>query len=515
MGKAMGKDRETEGRSLKLSLLLRQNMSPKKHKKDFDVLSEEMLRSIDDTTGSPLTKWEGDGPVSSEVNEFSLFQGFSATLPPPANLIEYNTSDSDTYGGMKQMQDEINYRLDLIEIRKGLSSTEIEEIDYKVDQLQLQRQSIFDRIAQYENEKSCLENRLLELQARLKDADTSELSDRSLVESLNELQIAGEPASSPKRVTSVKHSETLQRYYKPGDQIREIKHAHDTAITCLAFDEPFGTMVTASRDNTVRVWDLSRYKCTGALSGHKATVTCMDMQGDLVVTGSMDATLKLWNAQDQTLQETFASHMDEVTAVSMNGDNLVSASADKTLRQWDTSTGRCMQTIDVMWATSMSKTTVPQQVSHWEGHPFISSLQVFDAALATAGSDGIVRLWDLRSGKVVRQLVGHTGPVNCLEFDDRSIVTGSADKSVRIWDLRMGNILDSYAYEREIISLQFDYSRVVCTDMENTIRVYDRASGKHWRCGAGKDSATVNCARYCNSYVVEGRDDGTIGIWAL
>ena len=44
----------------------------------------------------------------------------------------------------------------------------------------------------------------------------------------------------------------------------------------------------------------------------------------------------------------------------------------------------------------------------------------------------MVRLWDLRSGQVHRSLVGHTGPVTCLQFDDVHMVTGSLDRSVRV-----------------------------------------------------------------------------------
>lgn len=31
-----------------------------------------------------------------------------------------------------------------------------------------------------------------------------------------------------------------------------------------------------------------------------------------------------------------------------------------------------------------------------------------------------------------RSLVGHTGPVTCLQFDDVHLVTGSLDRSIRV-----------------------------------------------------------------------------------
>lgn len=41
----------------------------------------------------------------------------------------------------------------------------------------------------------------------------------------------------------------------------------------------------------------------------------------------------------------------------------------------------------------------------------------------------------VRSGQVHRSLVGHTGPVTCLQFDDIHLVTGSLDRSIRVRDL--------------------------------------------------------------------------------
>lgn len=44
----------------------------------------------------------------------------------------------------------------------------------------------------------------------------------------------------------------------------------------------------------------------------------------------------------------------------------------------------------------------------------------------------IYRLYIVRSGQVSRSLVGHTGPVTCLQFDDVHLVTGSLDRSIRV-----------------------------------------------------------------------------------
>lgn len=266
----------------------------------------------------------------------------------------------------------------------------------------------------------------------------------------------------------------LHEHYEPGTSIREI-HAHQDSITAMDFDAPFGKLVTSALDDAVRVWDLNAGRCMGNLEGHTASVRALQVEDNICATGSMDATIRLWdlsrarydplgeqldkdededgmafeNPEDQPVEPpagsmddcpltTLQSHMAEITALHFRGDVLVSGSADKTIRHWDLDNGRCVQTLDVMWAAAQASVTLGE--AQWkqtsrapaQDADFVGALQVFDAALACGTADGMVRLWDLRSGQVHRSLVGHTAPVTCLQFDDVHLITGSLDRSIRV-----------------------------------------------------------------------------------
>lgn len=268
----------------------------------------------------------------------------------------------------------------------------------------------------------------------------------------------------------------LHEHFDPGTMIREIR-AHPDSILTLDFDVPFGTMVTSAMDDSVRVWDLNAGRCIGVLEGHTASVRTLQVEDNILATGSVDATIRLWdlskarydphgghfgkddedddiafeNPDDQpvdppegTMDDTplfvLQAHVDEITALHFRGDTLVSGSADKTIRQWDLEKGRCVQTLDVMWAAAQASASMGAGEGGWrqtsraptQAADFVGALQVFDAALACGTADGMVRLWDLRSGQVHRSLVGHTGPVTCLQFDDVHLVTGSLDRSIRV-----------------------------------------------------------------------------------
>lgn len=282
----------------------------------------------------------------------------------------------------------------------------------------------------------------------------------------------------PKKVHRKISMPILHEHFDAGSNIREIR-AHQDTITAIDFDAPFGTLVTAALDDAVKVWDLNAGRCIGSLEGHTASVRALQVEDNILATGSVDATIKLWdlsrsdydphggqyekegeedddaiafeNPDDQFVEPpegsmrdcelyTLQSHVDEITALHFKGDVLVSGSADKTIRHWDLEKGRCVQTLDVMWAAAQASASMNPTDSGWRptgrsqssSADFIGALQVFDSALACGTADGMVRLWDLRSGQVHRSLVGHTAAVTCLQFDDVHLVTGSVDRSIRV-----------------------------------------------------------------------------------
>ena len=58
----------------------------------------------------------------------------------------------------------------------------------------------------------------------------------------------------------------------------------------------------------------------------------------------------------------------------------------------------------------------------------------------SGGDDQVLRLWEIDSGREVRQFKGHTAAVKCLalSFDGRQAVSGGADNAVRLWDVATG-----------------------------------------------------------------------------
>ncbi|GAB1319102.1 Mitochondrial fission protein [Madurella fahalii] len=554
--------------------------------------------------------------IPEDDNSYSLFQGFQASFPDFTDegkthrrrvsrgrkLLDepLATPDGSPESVQKLKKDKaaMMHQLEMLGIRKNMASSEIREIDAKMANLAGMRQIILDRLANLEKDEALLEHDIVEVEGRLEEAQelaaeaesislrTPTKSDEDLAsergdapgfmsQSIYEKLPSATSTPSKRKPRSIRRKSMpiLHEHFKPGTMIRSMR-AHQDNITALDFDTPFGLMVSAAMDDSVRVWDLNAGRCIGMLEGHTASVRTLQVQDNFVATGSMDATIRLWDLskahydpqgssfgmddedEDGIAFEspddspvdppagsmadcplfTLQAHLDEVTALHFRGDVLVSGSADKTLRQWDLEKGRCVQTLDVMWAAAQASALSSAAAGGGGGDmggtwrqtsrtpaasaDFVGALQVFESALACGTADGMVRLWDLRSGQVHRSLVGHTGPVTCLQFDDVHLVTGSLDRSIRIWDLRTGSIYDAYAYDNPITSMMFDTRRIVCAAGEDVVKVYDKVEGRHWDCGAGiaeaegaAAPAIVERVRLRDGYMVEGRRDGIVGVW--
>ena len=323
---------------------------------------------------------------------------------------------------------------------------------------------------------------------------------------------------------------------------------HTDNVTSAAFSPDGKTLVTASWDNTARLWDAASGKLLHTLEGHTSIVisAAFSPDGKRVVTASGDYTARLWDASSGKLLHTLEGHTSNVesAAFSPDGKSVVTASEDKTARLWDAASGKLLHTLEGHTSIVFSAVFSPDGKSLvtasddytarlWdassgkllhtlEGHTDRVYSAVFSPdgkTLVTASVDSTARLWDASSGKLLHTLEGHTDWVNSAAFspDGKTVVTASADYTARLWDAASGKLLhtlEGHTYWVRSAAFSLDGKTLATASVDNTARLWDAASGKLLHTLEGHTSG-VNSAAFSpdGKTVVTASDDGSTILW--
>jgi WD40 repeat protein len=144
--------------------------------------------------------------------------------------------------------------------------------------------------------------------------------------------------------------------------------------------------------------------------------------------------------------------------------------------------------------------------------------------LVTAGTDGVIRVWDVTSGRVRRTLNGHTNAIYKAEFspDGRLIASSSRDLTARLWDFATGREVQRLTgFNCSVKSVAFspDGKRLATVGNEGVLKLWDVRTGRKLKSLVHSDSPDVDVSVYSAVFsrdgkkVYAGNGDGTISEW--
>lgn len=102
-------------------------------------------------------------------------------------------------------------------------------------------------------------------------------------------------------------------------------------------------ILTATLDNTLKLWDYSRGRCLKTYTGHKNEKYCLFASFSVtgrkwVVSGSEDNMVYIWNLQTKEIVQRLQGHTDVVISAACHPTKNIIASAalenDKTIKVW-------------------------------------------------------------------------------------------------------------------------------------------------------------------------------------
>jgi WD40 repeat protein len=171
---------------------------------------------------------------------------------------------------------------------------------------------------------------------------------------------------------------------------------HSDFVYAVAWDPKGAWIASASKDRTVKVVDANTGASRLTLSGMDQDVLAVaaSPDGAQIVSSGYESALYWWNAQTGERVRRVNGHDVAVHELcfSRDGKLLASAGGDKTLRLWNAATGQPQRSIPV-------------------GSLVYAAAVRPDGKQVAAGSfDGLVRVYDPATGKLLLTLLAAPGP---------------------------------------------------------------------------------------------------------
>src|SRR5262249_31725359 len=109
---------------------------------------------------------------------------------------------------------------------------------------------------------------------------------------------------------------------------------HGAPVRCVRFSGDGKTLLSASHDTTVKLWDLAQAHCRQTLRGHAGWVrTCsFSPDGLAVLSAGYDHQAKIWDTARYEEVRTFGGHDDAMLGAtfSPDGQQIITVSRDRT-----------------------------------------------------------------------------------------------------------------------------------------------------------------------------------------
>ena len=301
------------------------------------------------------------------------------------------------------------------------------------------------------------------------------------------------------------------------------------------------TLWTGGEDGSVKNWDLEtgRLRYTLKTSGTPVTDVCPTRLQLLVQVG--DSRIERWSRDDRRLVKAYDS-ASPIDAWGQFTDRVFYIMSNGQIKLRDPATDRELATIQERPGVNIAWPPDGQGLLTWGGSPIVSlwNIQsgkklrelkaknewVFALAfspdgsmLATVGGDRAIRLWDWRSLRELAVIRAHDSEIEsvCFSPDRRKLLTGSRDHTAKIWDIESLLAPEVLAGHTDyVFSVAFspDSCTLATASNDRSVKLWDAATGKPLHTLNGH-TREVFAAAFSPSgeRLATGSADHTVKIW--
>jgi len=292
----------------------------------------------------------------------------------------------------------------------------------------------------------------------------------------------------------------------PGSELLTLE-AHDDQILEIAYS-PDGTHLgTVSLDGTAKLWDASTGKLVISLANENSvaglTGLAFSLDGTRLATGNEKGVVDIWDTGTGILLQSLEAHTSLVLGMAFNpnGGHLATTSWDGMAKVWDIESGKEITVIQgddmhfnvsfspdgkrLFMACNLQKVGCELDAETGEIlriFPPGGGVEVYGIAISNSGNllalgwdNGFISIWDLVSGEMLNDFLGHTGIVHRLAFseDGNHLASAGFDGFAKVWDVQNGQeVATLYGHSGNVFGVSFDGDHLATAGGDGTARIY-------------------------------------------
>jgi ribosomal protein L7/L12 len=260
------------------------------------------------------------------------------------------------------------------------------------------------------------------------------------------------------------------KWYAEADRIeaalprpRVVFKEHDGGVNAVAVTRDGSLAASAGADHMVRIWRTSDGKELQVLAGHEISAVTVAFSPDdkYAASGGGDRTVRIWDyesGRQKALIEGF-DHWVTGLAFSPDGKTLAGASEQR---------------------IRLFETTEWKEIAVFKGHAGDVNTIAFSpdgVDLAAGDEQGVIKIYDVKSGKVRHSLLWHTGGVRGLAYapGGKTLVSVSWDRTIRFWNPADGSELGQIKHTESLLGVAVspDGRTVVTSTYDGVVRFWD------------------------------------------
>uniref|UniRef100_A0AAR2L436 U3 small nucleolar RNA-associated protein 13 C-terminal domain-containing protein n=1 Tax=Pygocentrus nattereri TaxID=42514 RepID=A0AAR2L436_PYGNA len=317
-----------------------------------------------------------------------------------------------------------------------------------------------------------------------------QISDGKIVHSIEQVSVFSLILVTASRALLLK-----QWDWKQEKCTRSWRAIHNVPVASMTFDSTSTLLATGGCDGTIKLWDIVKQYCTHNLKGSSGVVHLVEFHPDIsllqLFSSSLDCAIRIWDLRTSKCICVLESHYSAVTslAFSPDGHTLISSGRDKICTVWDLVQRKEKRTVPVYEAV--------EGVVILSANEDYSQLGVKskDLHFITAGSKGVLRVWESSTARCVFTQTLPSAPVSSPEQTDgdplslvyclplplsNRLATITAEHNILLYQLPLLSVQQQFVgYSDDILDVRFlgkEDTHIVVATNSSQLKVFELAT---------------------------------------